>query len=101
MFFDDFETSLGWTRNSNGTDTATTGLWERGDPEQTTEHRRAMQLGTTVSGVNDLVTGAPGRRLRRRATTSTRGVTTITLAGDHAAGDGHPDPAASATTWPT
>jgi hypothetical protein len=55
VFFDDFETSQGWTTNPNGTDTATTGLWERGDPEATTSSG-AKQLGTTVSGVNDLVT---------------------------------------------
>src|SRR5205814_246910 len=33
VFSDDFETDHGWTRNPNGTDTATTGLWERGDPQ--------------------------------------------------------------------
>jgi hypothetical protein len=57
VFFDNFETNLGWTRNFNGTDTATTGLWERGDPEQATSGSTVTQLGTTVSGVNDLVTG--------------------------------------------
>jgi hypothetical protein len=56
VFSDDFETDKGWVRNANGTDTATTGLWERGDPEATTSSG-AKQLGTTVSGVNDLVTG--------------------------------------------
>ncbi len=56
VFFDDFETSQGWTTNPNGTDTATTGQWERGDPETTTSSG-TKQLGTTVSGVNDLVTG--------------------------------------------
>jgi hypothetical protein len=56
VFFDNFETSQGWTTNPNGTDTATTGLWERGDPEQTTSSG-TKQLGTTVSGTNDLVTG--------------------------------------------
>src|SRR6185436_13784562 len=39
-----------------GTDTATTGLWERGDPEQSTDASGVMQLGTTLSGTNDLVT---------------------------------------------
>jgi carboxypeptidase T len=52
---DTFETATGWTTNPNGTDTATTGAWERGDPEQTTSGV-TLQLGTTVSGVNDLVT---------------------------------------------
>src|SRR4029453_5932679 len=57
VFFDDFETAKGWTRNAGGTDTATTGLWERGDPEPT-DSAGPKQLGTTVSGVNDLVTAA-------------------------------------------
>ncbi len=56
VFFDDFETDLGWTRNPAGSDTATTGLWERGDPEPTT-YLGAKQLGTTASGLNDLSTG--------------------------------------------
>jgi extracellular elastinolytic metalloproteinase len=56
VFFDNFETNLAWVTNANGTDTATTGQWERGDPEATTSGG-AKQLGTTISGVNDLVTG--------------------------------------------
>ncbi len=56
VFFDNFETSLGWTTNPSGTDTATTGQWERGDPEQATDGTTVTQLGTTVSGTNDLVT---------------------------------------------
>jgi carboxypeptidase T len=64
LFADDFEASTGWTTNLQGTDTATTGRWERGNPEPTTSNG-AKQLGTTTSGVNDLVTGrlagaAPG-----------------------------------------
>jgi trimeric autotransporter adhesin len=58
VFFDNFETDLGWTRNPNGTDTATTGLWERGNPETTTSGGITTQNGTTPSGVNDLVTAA-------------------------------------------
>ena len=57
VFFDNFETNLGWTVNPNATDTATTGLWERGDPEQATSGTTVTQLGTTISGTNDLVTG--------------------------------------------
>ncbi|WP_218919809.1 M28 family metallopeptidase [Streptosporangium roseum] len=53
---DTFETATGWTANPGGTDTATLGRWERGDPEATTSSG-AKQLGTTVSGSNDLVTG--------------------------------------------
>lgn len=56
VFFDDFETNKGWTLNPLATDTATTGQWERGDPEATTD-TGARQLGTTVSGLNDLSTG--------------------------------------------
>ena len=56
LFTDDFEADRGWVRNAQGTDTATTGLFERGNPEPTTSSG-AKQLGTTVSGVNDLVTG--------------------------------------------
>ncbi len=56
VFEDTFETNKGWTRNASGTDTATTGLWERGDP-QDTNSGGIKQLGTTVSGTNDLVTG--------------------------------------------
>jgi Zn-dependent metalloprotease len=56
VFFDDFETNRGWTTNANGTDTATTGQWARANPETTTSSG-TKQLGTTVSGVNDLVTG--------------------------------------------
>jgi hypothetical protein len=55
VFSDNFETATVWVTNPNGTDTATTGQWERGDPEATTDGG-ARQLGTTTSGVNDLVT---------------------------------------------
>lgn len=56
VWSDTFETATGWTVNPAGTDTATLGVWERGDPAATTSSG-AKQLGTTVSGVNDLVTG--------------------------------------------
>jgi subtilisin family serine protease len=56
IFFDDFETNQGWTTNASGTDTATTGQWARANPETTTSNGTKQQ-GTTVSGVNDLVTG--------------------------------------------
>jgi hypothetical protein len=55
VFSDDFEANLGWVTNPNGTDTATTGMWERGDPQATSDNG-AKQLGTTTSCVNDLVT---------------------------------------------
>jgi hypothetical protein len=58
VFFDNFETNLGWTVNPNSNDTATSGVWERGNPEDTSDRNGPKQLGTTVSGSNDLVTGA-------------------------------------------
>jgi hypothetical protein len=59
VFFDNFETATGWTVNPNGTDNATTGQWERGDP-QTTTSSGTKQQGTTTSGTFNLVTGAGG-----------------------------------------
>ncbi len=57
IFFDNFESSQGWTTNPNGSDSATTGQWERANPETTSSGGSTMQLGTTVSGSFDLVTG--------------------------------------------
>ena len=57
VYFDNFETATGWTTNVAGTDTATAGQWVRGDPAATTSSG-TKQLGTTVSGTIDLVTGA-------------------------------------------
>ncbi|MDF5756973.1 M14 family zinc carboxypeptidase [Spongiactinospora sp. TRM90649] len=56
VYSDNFESATGWTVNPSGTDTATLGQWERGVP-QATNSSGAKQLGTTVSGSNDLVTG--------------------------------------------
>ena len=64
--------------------------WERGNPEATTSSG-TKQLGTTPSGVNDLVTGPPGRRVRR-CQRHRRRRHHDPVAGDHAAGDGHADP---------
>ena len=57
IFEDNFETDLGWSANPSNTDTATTGQWERANP-QDTNSSGPKQLGTTVSGTFDLVTGA-------------------------------------------
>ncbi len=57
VYFDNFEAATGWTTNPSGTDTATTGTWVRGNPADTNSSG-PKQLGTTVSGSNDLVTGA-------------------------------------------
>jgi hypothetical protein len=56
LFFDNFESNLGWTPNPESIDTAVAGRWERGDP-QATSSSGPKQLGTTASGVNALVTG--------------------------------------------
>jgi carboxypeptidase T len=53
VFSDDFEANRGWTPGGS----ATTGAWERGDP-QSTDSSGPKQLGTTTSGSFDLVTGA-------------------------------------------
>jgi hypothetical protein len=57
VFSDDFETDKGWTVNPSGTDTATTGRWERAIPQATTSGG-TQQVGTPTSGTRDLVTGA-------------------------------------------
>jgi aminopeptidase S len=56
IFSDDFETDLVWQTDPSFTDTATTGQWVRANPEDTNSGG-AQQLGTTVSGSFDLVTG--------------------------------------------
>jgi hypothetical protein len=57
VFWDDFESNLGWAVNPNQTDPATSGIWERAIPQNVTYNSYTTQLGTTVSGVYDLVTG--------------------------------------------
>jgi carboxypeptidase T len=76
VYLDNFETATGWTTNPSATDTATSGAWERGDPEAT-DSSGPKQLGTTVSGVNDLVTarlagGSAGANDIDTGTTSVR-----------------------------
>jgi hypothetical protein len=56
-FFDDAEGSHGWTVNPDGTDTATTGRWQRADPEATTASG-PKQAGAATSGSRVYVTGA-------------------------------------------
>ena len=57
VFADDFETDKGWVTNASNTDTATTGAWQRANPDATNSGG-VKQVGTTTSGVNALVTGA-------------------------------------------
>jgi subtilisin family serine protease len=58
VFSDTFESATGWTTNAGGTDTATTGAWQRADPAGTSSAGVTLQLNNTVSGSNCLVTGA-------------------------------------------
>ncbi|WP_232510802.1 M28 family metallopeptidase [Micromonospora maris] len=83
VWSDTFETATGWTTNPAGTDTATSGSWERGVP-QATNSSGAKQL-TALSGTNDLVTG-------RLAGTS---------AGDHDIDGGTTSVRSPAITLPT
>ena len=55
-FDDDFEAARGWTTNPDGTDTATTGRFARGNPDSTAS-AGAKQLGTVPSGSRALTTG--------------------------------------------
>lgn len=57
VFNDNFETNQGWVVNPSGSDTATTGDWERANPEETTYSGVSYQLGTTASGNFALITG--------------------------------------------
>jgi len=84
LFSDDFETAKGWTVNASSTDTATLGQWVRANPEQT-DSSGPKQLGTTVSGVTDMVTGplagaSPGAHDVDGGTTSVRSPA-VTLTG--------------------
>jgi carboxypeptidase T len=57
VWADDFESSTGWTRDSYGNDTATSGVWERGNPQATSYSGTALQLNNTPSGSYALITG--------------------------------------------
>ncbi|GIF07411.1 M28 family metallopeptidase [Actinoplanes siamensis] len=56
VWSDDFETAKGWT--AGAADTATSGRFERGDPEATSSSGVTTQLGTAAGGTYALVTGA-------------------------------------------
>jgi hypothetical protein len=62
VFSDDFETDQGWTVGDAGDD-ATTGIWERADPEPTWWGNEEVQPGddhTASPGTQCYVTEAPG-----------------------------------------
>jgi len=56
-FFDDFEGAKGWTSDPDGTDTATSGRWQRANPTGTSARGGPRQLDATTSGSRALVTG--------------------------------------------
>ncbi len=62
VYSDDFETAQGWVTNPDGADGATTGFWSVGDPDDTFSDQTGavIQLGTTTSGANALVTDPAG-----------------------------------------
>jgi hypothetical protein len=55
--YDDLEINRGWKRNADGTDTATSGLWQIARPVATSSHG-TKQPGHVISGSKALVTGA-------------------------------------------
>ncbi|WP_127550732.1 M28 family metallopeptidase [Actinoplanes sp. OR16] len=56
VWADDLETATSWTRGT--ADTATAGLFERGNPAATSSSGVATQLDAAASGSNALITGA-------------------------------------------
>ena len=57
VFSDNFESANGWTL-TGGANTATTGLWQRGDPQATSSNGLTLQPGTCDGpSVNCFVTG--------------------------------------------
>jgi aminopeptidase S len=57
LFSDDFEQARGWTLTA-GRNSATSGRWERGDPQATTSSGITLQQGTCQGpSVNCLITG--------------------------------------------
>ena len=57
-FDDDLEVGRGWQVNADGTDTATAGAWQRGDPQPTTTAAGRKQPDGVTSGRYAFVTGA-------------------------------------------
>ena len=55
-FDDDFEAARGWTTNPDGTDSATSGAWQRGNPAGTASNG-PKQLDVVPSGSRALTTG--------------------------------------------
>ena len=60
--YDDFEMGRGWTVNATGSDTATSGVFARGVPDQTSDADGVKQLAWGFSGQGALVTGIKAGR---------------------------------------
>jgi glucose/arabinose dehydrogenase len=56
VFQDDFESAHGWVL-TGGANSATGGLWQRGDPEPTSNAGLPLQLGSCQNSTNCLITG--------------------------------------------
>jgi hypothetical protein len=56
-FADDFEAARGWVADADAHDTATSGRWERADPERTDGKSGTRQFANVTSGRRGLVTG--------------------------------------------
>jgi glucose/arabinose dehydrogenase len=56
IFSDDFESDRGWVL-TGGANSATRGLWQRGDPEPTNVGGNPLQLGSCQGSTNCLITG--------------------------------------------
>ena len=54
---DDLEISRGWVRDAAGTDTATSGRWQRGHPQATSTAAGRKQVGSVTSGRYGMATG--------------------------------------------
>ena len=79
--YDDFETAGGWVTNPNGTDTATSGLWQRGDPQATSRQAGHRSLGLSGAGHREA-------RRREREFLRRRWHHDHPIAGDRPSGDG-------------
>lgn len=55
-YVDGFEVSSGWVTNPFGSDNATTGFWQTGDPVQTSNGAIVMQLDNAAGGSRAMIT---------------------------------------------
>lgn len=57
VYSDDFESSLTWSVNASGADTATGGQWQVGKPQGTSYQALPLQLSAAANGYQALLTG--------------------------------------------